>query len=187
MKLRWFLLSIFCSFPLVSNAEIFADSSGISGKSYFGVHYSFLNYEREGGFDAQHQALGLRVGHEFIDYLGVEGQFLGGLRDDDIAGYRFGVDYLAGAYVRGNMFLWDSRARLYGLLGMAYGKSSGSQFGISTSSTDTGLSYGMGVEFYGDSRNAVSLELMRYLDGEDNGVNFDIDAFNIGYIHRFDF
>jgi opacity protein-like surface antigen len=185
MKLRWFLLCVFSFFPLASQGEIFADSSGISGNGYVGIHYSGLRYEEDTSFKAHQPGAIFRVGYEIGDYLGVEGQLGSGLHDDNINGVSIGVDYLASIYLRGSIFLWDPQARLYGLVGVTRGKVTAKAFGLSSSLTDTEMSYGIGVELYGNSRNAFSLEFMRYLDGEDNGVNYTVDAFNIGYIHRF--
>ena len=184
MKLRWLLLFIFCAFPLTSSAEIFAENSGITGNWFFGVQFSGLGYE-EPGLDFQEPGGGLRLGYELFDHVGVEGHFVAGLHNDDIGGIAYGVDYVTGVFVRGSIFLWDPRARLYVLGGVSRAKVSRTAFGLTTSNTFTEPSYGVGLEFYGNSRNAVSLEFLRYLDGDEGGVNFEVDAFNLGYIHRF--
>ncbi len=185
MKLRWSLLFLLACLPLTSNAEVFADSSGISGKAYFGVHAGGLRYEEE-DYDANEVGAGLRVGYEFNNYFGLEGQLNAGLTNDDMFGVgSIGVDYLASFFVRGNIFLWDSKTRLYGLLGVTHGKITAEAYGISDSLTDTEMSYGLGIEFYGNSRNAINLEVIRYMDGEDHGFDYNVDGFNIGYIHRF--
>jgi len=185
MKLRWSLLFLVACFPLTSNAEVFADSSGISGNAYFGVHMGGLRYE-EDNFDAHEVGAGMRLGYEFNDYFGLEGQVNAGLTNDDVFGVGdIGIDYLASLFVRGNLFLWSPQARLYGLIGVTHGKITAEAFGISDSLTDTEMSYGLGVELYGNSRNAVNLEVIRYMDGEDDGIDYNVDAFNLGYIHRF--
>lgn len=185
MKLRWLLLFIFCAFPLASSAEIFAENSGITGNGYFGVHLSGLRYE-ESTFNFHEPAGGFRLGYEFADHFGVEGQLATGLHDDSEAGVSYGVDYLVGAYVRGSIFLWDPRARLHALAGVTRGKTSTTSLGLTTTETHTEPSFGLGLELYADSRNGFSFEFMRYLDGEnDGGDNFNIDTFNLGYIHRF--
>lgn len=184
MKLRWSLLFLALLLPLTANAEIFAESSGISGSNYFGVNLQGLRFS-EDDFNINETGFGLRVGHEFGNYLAVEGQAAAGLDNDTSMGIEVGIDYLVGIYLRGNMFLWDPRARLYGLVGVTRGKITAEAFGLSDSMTDTEMSYGIGFEFYGDERNAVNLEFMRYMDGEDDGVDYEVDAFNLGYTHRF--
>lgn len=188
MKLRWLLLFVFSSFPLVSNAEVFANSSGISGNAYFGVHFSGLRYEQSNGYNMHESAMGFRGGYEIADHFGLEGQLITGLHDDEIAGtVTVGVDYLAGLYLRGNIFLWDPRARLYVLAGATRGKITEEVIGSTSSATkkETDPSYGLGFEFYGDEHNAVSIEFMRYLKGDDDNIDYNLDTFNLGYVHRF--
>jgi hypothetical protein len=184
MKLRWLLLFVFGAFPLASSAEIFAENSGITGNWYLGVQVSGLDYE-EPGLDFQEPATALRFGFELFDHFAFEGHFGAGLHDDTIGGTAYGVDYYTGLYLRGNIFLWDPRARLYALAGISRAKISRTAFGLTTSTTYTDPSYGVGLEFYGNPRNAINLEFMRYIDGDDGGVNYDINTLSLGYIHRF--
>jgi hypothetical protein len=197
MKLRWLLLFIFSSFPLISSAEIFAESAGISGNAYVGIHFSGMRYEQGDGYNVHQSMIGLRGGYEIANHFGIEGQLSTGLQDDEFANptlldpnrvVTVGVDYLAGLYLRGSIFLWDPRARLYGLAGVTRGKITQDVIGSTITETkdQTDPSYGFGFEFYGDERNAVSIEFMRYLKGDDsNGINYNLDAFNLGYVHRF--
>jgi hypothetical protein len=186
MKLRWSFLFLLFLLPLTSQAEIFAESSGISGNRYFGINLSALRYQ-EGDADAHEPAIGARYGYSFSDYLAVEGHVAAGLENDVIQDDNVvvGVDYLAGIYVRGNLFLWDPRARLYGLIGITHGKITIEAFNVEDKTTDTELSFGVGFELYGDSRNALNIEAMRYLDGEKDDASYEVDAFTLGYTHRF--
>ena len=184
MKFRWSFLFLLFLIPLSAKAEIFAESSGISGSNYFGVQFSGLRYS-QGSFNTNEVGFGMRAGREFGNYLAVEGHVVAGLDNDSSQGVEISIDYLAGIYVRGNMFLWDPRARLYALAGVTHGKITTMAFNLTDRTTDTDLGFGFGFEFYGDERNAVNLEFMRYLDGEEDGESFEIDAFSLGYIHRF--
>jgi hypothetical protein len=188
MKLRWLLLFVFSSFPLVSNAELFADSAGISGNAYFGVQLSGVRYEQDNGYNMHQPAFGLRFGYEVANHIGLEGQLATGIQDDEIGGVATnGVDYMTGLYLRGSMFLWDPRARLSLLAGVTHAKITQKVIGtlISDTKKETDPSYGIGFEFYGDERNGVSLEFMRYLKGDRDNTKYNLDTFNIGYIHRF--
>jgi hypothetical protein len=185
MKLRWSFLFLALLFPFTASAEIFAENSGITGDSYFGVNAQGLRYSQDDDFDAHEAGLGLRLGHQFGNYLAVEGHATIGLDNDTSAGVEVGVDYLAGVYLRGNIFLWDPRARIYGLVGVTYGKVTKEAFGLSDTTTDTEPGFGFGFEFYGDDRNAFNVEFMRYMDGEEDDENYEVDAFNLGYTHRF--
>jgi len=185
MILRWSFIFLAFLLPLSAQAEIFAEGSGISGSNYFGVSLLGLNYS-EDDFDVNETGASLKLGHEFGNYFAVEGHAVAGLENDSSLGVEISIDYLAGIYVRGNIFLWDPRARLYGLVGVTTGKIvAEEELGPSDTLTDTELGYGLGFEFYGDSRNAVNLEFMRYMDGKDGGVDYEVEAFSLGYTHRF--
>jgi hypothetical protein len=116
----------------------------------------------------------------------LEGHAAFGLEDDTVAGVLdVSIDYLLGFYARGNIFLWSPRARLYGLIGLTHGKLSADISGNSDDQTNTELGYGAGIELFGNGSNGITLEFMRYMDGEDNNVDFNIDSVSIGYTHRF--
>jgi hypothetical protein len=184
MILRWSFIFLAFLLPLSAQAEIFAEGSGISESNYFGISLLGLNYSEE-DFDVSETGASVRLGHEFSNYFALEGHVVAGLEDDSSLGLEISIDYLAGIYLRGNIFLWDPRARLYGLVGVTTGKVSAEAFGLSDTLTDTELGYGLGFEFYADDRNAVNLEFMRYMDGEDSGFDYEIEAFSLGYTHRF--
>ena len=101
-----------------------------------GVNLQALRYSTDPEFNTHESGLGLRLGREFGNYLAVEGHVGIGLDNDTSAGVEVGIDYLAGIYLRGNMFLWDPRARLYGLVGVTHGKTTSEAFGLSDTTTD---------------------------------------------------
>jgi hypothetical protein len=185
MNVKQIILSSLFLFPMMANAEIFADSSGIEASNYFGISFLGIKYE-EDALDFHETGMALRLGHEFNSYFGIEGRLGTGLTDDKKFGFMdIGVDSIVGIYARGSIFLWSPRARLYALVGATRGKITAEAFGLSDTLTDTEIGFGLGVEMYGNSRNAINLELMRYMDGEDEGVDYTLDAFSIGYVHRF--
>lgn len=184
MKLRWSFLFLLFLIPLNAQAEIFAENSGISGSNYFGVQLSGLRFN-EDEFNTHESAVSMRVGREFGNYLAVEGHAVAGLENDTSQGVEVSIDYLVGVYLRGNMFLWDPRARLYAMAGVTHGKITATAFSLTDKTTDTELGYGFGFEFYGDKRNGVNIEFMRYMDGDEDGDNYEVDSISLGYIHRF--
>ncbi len=97
MKFKYLILSLFLSFPIYSEAnEWFADSSGIEGKNYVGIHASFMDYqEDQTNFEFEVEGGALRVGHEFNNYLAIEAQ-AGLTNDDDYLGIDTGIEYFVG-------------------------------------------------------------------------------------------
>ena len=51
--------------------------------------------------------------------------------------------------------------------------------------SDVAPGFGLGLELYGNTRNAVTLEWMRYADGDISNVDYKIESVNLGYLHRF--
>lgn len=191
MKFKSLLVSSVLLFPFHSQADVlFADSSGIEGNNYIGIHASLMDYQEDNttGYEFEVEGGAIRVGHEFNNYLAIEGQ-IGLTNDDEYLGVDTGIDYFVGLYARGNLFLFNPSARVYGLIGVTHAKFtatlSDDHFSISDSESDTALAYGVGIEFYGNSRNGINLELMRYMDGKENDIDYTLDAVNLGYIHRF--
>ena len=191
MKFKYLLASSLLFTPLLSQADVlFAENSGIEGKNYVGIHASFMNYHEDDPSDFEFEVEGgaIRVGHEFNNYFAIEGQ-AGLTNEDEYSGVDTGIDYFVGLYARGNLFLFDPKARVYGLIGVTHAKFTATldtdHFSTSESDTDTALAYGLGVELYLDSRNGLNLELMRYMDGSEDDIDYTLDSFNIGYIHRF--
>ncbi|MEN8167648.1 MAG: outer membrane beta-barrel protein [Pseudomonadota bacterium] len=168
----------------VCQAELFAEGSGLEGGSYVGVLGSVVDYEDDFGAEYDVEGVALQVGHEFGPYLALEGR-VGVTNDDDQGWASFSMDYFAGLYLKGSLFLWDPRAKVYGLVGATHAKLTFETLGQSYGDTNTELAYGFGLEFYGNARNGISLEVMRYLDGSEDDVDYTVDAVSIGYLHRF--
>ncbi|MCU7929188.1 MAG: porin family protein [Candidatus Thiodiazotropha sp. (ex Codakia rugifera)] len=170
-----FLSSIVC-------AEWFADSSGIEGSNYFGLIVASPQYkEDDSNADFRGAGLILRGGHEFNDFFAVEGH-LGLFSEDTINGDTHQIDYLASIFARGNLFLFDSRARVYALGGLT--RFSGDVPGFN-GVDETSLGYGLGIELYGHERNALTLEWIRYADDDIRNVDYKVESINLGYLHRF--
>jgi OmpA-OmpF porin, OOP family len=75
----------------------------------------------------------------------------------------------------------------YGKLGFYYGKTElDSNFGVSGSDTNTGLTYGLGLQWDATRNLGVRVEYQIYNDmGGDNSGKGDVSVFNIGAIWRF--
>ena len=119
------------------------------------------------------------------DFFAMEGRVAFGLGEDkieDFAGLidvNFEIDYLIGMYFRGNLPIGGTpRVRAYALLGFTQAKFTARAAGFSDSDTETDIGYGLGIELFGNERNAISLEYLRALDIEDDG-DFTVDSVSI--------
>lgn len=163
-------------------AEVFAESSGIEGNNYFGVIVASPQYkEDDSSTDFRGTGLIARGGREFTKYFAVEGHF-GVFSGDTVNGNDYQIDYMASIFARGNLYLFDSRARVYALGGIT--RLTGDVPGF-TGVNDTALAIGLGLELYGNERNAITLEWMRYADGDIHDVDYKLESVNLGYLHRF--
>ncbi|MGD8911593.1 MAG: outer membrane beta-barrel protein [Candidatus Thiodiazotropha sp.] len=166
----------------VANAEEPFRADGIKGDRYFGIMASSPQY-KEDDSSTSFRAAGLLVrgGKEFNKFLAAEGQF-GVFGKDNVDGIQYQIEYQFSIFARGNLPLENGRIRPYGLLGFT--RFSGELPGLSNVD-DTGMGFGLGIELYGDDRNAVTLEWIRYADGDVNNVDYKLESANIGYVHRF--
>ncbi|MET0088977.1 MAG: hypothetical protein ABW068_02980 [Candidatus Thiodiazotropha sp.] len=166
---------------MLAQAEIFADGTGYEGDNYFGVMVASPRFEfDDSGDEFRGTGMFVRAGREFFKYAAVEGHF-GIFSADTVDDEDYQIEYMASVFGRGNIFLFDDRARAYALAGLTYFSADVPGYNASEYS----MSYGLGVELYGDSRNAVSLEWIRYADEEIHNHDYTIESVNLGYIHRF--
>ncbi len=166
---------------MLAQAEIFADGTGYEGDNYFGVMVASPRFEfDDSGSDFRGTGLFVRAGREFFKYAAVEGHF-GVFSADTVNGQDYQIKYMGSVFGRGNIFLFDDRARAYALAGFTY--FSGDVPGYDAS--EFSMSYGLGVELYGAPRDAVSLEWIRYADEDIHNRDYTIESVNLGYIHRF--
>jgi hypothetical protein len=111
----------------------------------------------------------------------VEGHF-GIFSGDTVDDNDYQIDYMASIFARGNLYLFDDRARIYLMQGFTYFAGDVPRF---KGEDDVALAFGLGLELYGDERNALTLEAIRYADGDLHNVDYKIDSINLGYLHCF--
>ena len=106
----------------------------------------------------------IRIGYDFYRYLGVEARFAKGLADGD----KLTHDYSWGIYLK-PYYQVDNAMRLYALLG--YGKSKltyknePAELGITNNYTEqSGVSYGIGVDYKIDKHWSLFIDAMRYIN-----------------------
>lgn len=155
------------------------------GGLYYGVLGTGVIYEDD-TVDDQWRPVGLtaKLGQRFTDRLAIEGR-VGTTTDDtqSVLGVDVDlkVDYYASAF--GRFDVTTGAAKLYGLAGVTHGKLSADAdtLGIGDSESDTGLSYGVGLDLYGNEHLAVTVEYIRHIDDDD----YTIDAANLGFTYSF--
>ncbi|MCP1727417.1 opacity protein-like surface antigen [Natronospira proteinivora] len=168
----------------IASPSIAMGSSIDHGTSYGGVHFSQLAYDEDGvSNDANPTLLTGRLGHFFANQVAIEGRLGLGLSDDTVRIDDFGLavdvdmelDRLFGVYAVGHFPLGQS-ASIYGLFGFTDAKATFSTNGFSDSDTDSGFSYGFGVDIYSSDQFGLNIEYTQYLDES----GYDLSALSLG-------
>ena len=155
-----------------------------AGSTYAGGQFALLDYDVDGLSSFNPTGLVGRVGHFVVDYVAIEGRIGFGLGDDSITVQGIRVDgqleNLFGAYVVGHLPI-EGAFSPYGLLGFTSAKAKLELpgFGVSETDTDSGFTWGLGVDIRVSQQVSVNGEYVRYLDERDYvfsalsfGVNF---------------
>ena len=176
MKKCLFLTAILCS----------SSALAASGDSYFGGGYHLGKYEEDSIPSASPTAIKLEYGKYFTDNIAVEGQFSFGLGDDTISADGINIDLelkqAISLFVKGDLNLSET-VNLYGLLGFTKGKlkASASEFDFSVTESDSGLSYGAGIELNTANGLNFSVEYLMYLSED----TYDYSGVNLGIAKKF--
>ncbi|MDX5333632.1 MAG: porin family protein [Gammaproteobacteria bacterium] len=169
---------------LLAGASTNVLAAGSAGDNYVGVGYAFLTYDESGVPEADLGALTGRFGHFFTDNLAVEGRIGFGVADDTVNVLGVDVDVeldnFMGVYGMAHLPVSNS-ASVYGMLGFTRGELTASAGGASFTETDTGLSFGVGVDFSLNETLSLNAEYARYLDES----AYDVNGFAIGASFKF--
>ena len=173
---------------LLAVSLIMATSSVVAeeGKSYFGVGYHIGQYEETGAPKANPSGIKLEFGKYLIDNVAIEGQFTLGAGEDTVEYLGVDVDIKVKSaislFIKGDIDLGE-KANLYGLIGFTKGEIEATipEFNYSVSASDTGLSYGFGVEIFTSNDFSVSGEYISYLSES----GYDYSGFNLGFAKSF--
>lgn len=172
---------------LVSSNAVFAATN--PGDVYAGASYSTMT-AKESPFSLDFGVLNGFAGYQINDYLAVEGRVGVGIADESLDVFEssavdVGVDYTAQALVKGSYHFSDV-VSAYGIAGVAKNKYSFSQGNQSNSSSDTGLTYGVGVQFAISGNSALNLEYQKLPDMDmDDDAGISVSALTVGYTYRF--
>jgi len=160
-------------------SEVYAANQG---QQYFGVQYGLASVDIQvsGLDDFEPTGLLGKVGYFGSENVAIEGRFGIGLQDDSqnvggVLDVDFDIEHLCGVY--GVLYLDASNdTSFYGVIGFSQAKGKLSALGVSDSDSESGLSYGFGVNI-----KSLNLEYMNYLDEDD----LEVTAIAIGYVSRF--
>lgn len=172
-----------------------AAAQSMFSNGYANLGYTQLRVDEIGedtdveDFEIDFGAITGRVGAKFNPYLGVEGELLVGVDDEEenIGDYTasLGVNYAAHAFVVGSVPLSD-RAELFARAGVGVteleAKFEGPGIDEGESESQTTFAYGAGGQFFFDDANGVRAEYTRY-DGEDDTA--EADSVSVSYVRRF--
>ncbi|GHA85489.1 porin family protein [Modicisalibacter luteus] len=177
---------------LVAAAAVFVSSSALAdvqaGSSYAGGQYAWATYDESGtSIDVEPAAIVARFGHFVVDNFALEGRVGTGIADDTVSVSGIDVegeiDHLIGAYGVGYLPLGDSPVSLYGLVGFTQGEAtlSAPGYGVEASESDSGFSYGVGIEGHFTRQISANLEYVSYLDKSD----YEVTAVSLGMNYHF--
>ena len=122
------------------------------------------------------------AGLEYGPNLAFEAMFGAGMRDGsfDVAGYtaKIGVDYAFGAYVKPRLQV-TPELEVFGRVGYVRTKMSASVAGISLSTTDGDVSYGVGLKYAFAPQWSANADYMSY--GKNDGTKGTGFSLGVGY------
>ena len=172
---------------LLTHSALANESPFNSSRTYINVGYTTFN-EGSLGSDSL-QGMSLKIGYDFTDFFAAEAvvgfslkqsfQNESGTTDAD-----FKISNFEALYARATLPF--DRARPYLLLGFAHmstkasGLVNGQEF--SASSSESGFSYGFGIDLYGSERTAFSFQWAKLMDKD----TVDVSAMTFSFTHYFE-
>jgi hypothetical protein len=151
---------------------------------YAGVSYGLVTYKEDGLPSVRPQALAFKAGRDLHPNIAVEVRAGFGVGDDtvSIAGtpVDFEIDHYAGVYAKGILPLAEAFS-VYGLLGVVAGKVTARGFGYSASSSDTSVSFGLGIDLAFSRHSVVNFEWAELFHGPD----YKVEAASLGYTYKY--
>ena len=153
----------------------------------FGIGAANLNsyiYDKESVSE-----MSVKIGYDFYDYMGLELRASTGLSDGDYLGH----DYSYGIYIK-PQYMVNDVFKIYALLGYAETKITlneevAASKGVSPVTTQSGFSYGVGLDYTIDDTWSVYAEMMNMVDEstviQNEQYATKVDTFTIGVGYHF--
>ncbi len=149
---------------------------------YAGLSFGQLRYSEEGLNTITPATATIVVGAGLSPNLAIEGRLGGGLSSAQANNYGIEVHSLFAGYLKGSVPLAPGFS-LYGLGGVA-NVDLQRDFGRAYAN-DTGLSYGLGMDFDLASNARLSLEWTHLATGDNLGYGYDVSQASISMAWRF--
>lgn len=147
------------------------------GEGYYGIGYHMGSYENTSLPEANPGAITFRAGSYLNQVIALEARLALGITDDTVgANIDVELDSALSVFIKADVPM-TAFVNAYGLLGLTRGEIETSAGGFTASESDTGLSYGLGIEGEINRRTSLSAEYVLYLDEnafEYTGINFGI-------------
>jgi len=168
---------------LASAAPAFAQDTA---SPHTGV-YANLGYTNFSGDDIDLGAIQGRLGYRLNNWLGVEGELAGGVKNDKVniapgVDAKVKLDHQEAIYGVGFLPLtpqWD----LIGRVGYGHTKATGSAGGIDVSDSGDSWNFGAGAQYHIDGFNGIRADYTREeFQGHDAGHS---DVWSVAYSRRF--
>ena len=160
-SIRLLTLSCLAAFSTQTSAE--------SAQGYYGIGYHIAF--RAGGYLNQVIAIDARLA------LGISDDTI---RTNTISNVNIELDTALSVFIKADVPVTPF-VNAYGLLGLTRGEIETSSIGLTASESETGLSYGLGIEGEINRRTYLSVEYVQYLDED----SFEYSGINFGITTRF--
>lgn len=153
-------------------------------RHYWGGGVASGEYERDGVGRTDVTGVQLHLGTELLPFFALEARVGTGFQNEtEVAGVdvKTRVEHWGSLFARA--FVDMDRVRPYALIGYTSGRAKAKvpSIGLEASDSDQDVSYGAGVELYGNDSTALFLEWVKYFDTSD----YTIDAWALGLSTRF--
>jgi len=154
-------------------------SYAAQNQGYYGIGYHMGSYENTGMPEANPGAIAFRAGGYLNQVIALEARLALGITDDTVNNIDIELDTALSAFIKADVPMTPF-VNAYGLLGLTRGEIETSTGGL-TSESETGLSYGLGIEGEISRRTSLSVEYVLLLDED----AFEYTAINVGITARF--
>ena len=163
----------------------FAVLAGEEDNMYYGITVGGIEYD-EKNFSDSLMAITGRLGYTYNELVDFEGRVIYTTPAED-SGAKLRTNWMVSALARFNwpMQADDGLINPHALLGVTSVETRASAGTTKDTETNTGLSYGVGIDLFANEKSGINFEWIHYMDSKARGEEFTMDYFGIGYIHKF--